>query len=101
MALNDIATAAAGSAVPLRTMAHQFDSSLEALTNILYLVRRSLNDPAKATKYLDLADQLPGIEAVYRQKNSDHPQGLAGNEFTGLCGCLSYRRVLGIDHSAR
>jgi hypothetical protein len=58
---------------------HQFDSSLEALSNILYLLRRSLDDPAKATKYLDLADQLlvdiaasrrlhrfirPGIEPV-------------------------------------
>jgi hypothetical protein len=75
MALNDIATAAAGSAVPLRTMAHQFDSSLEALTNILYLVRRSLNDPGKATKYLDLADQLLVDIAASRRLHPVHSPG--------------------------
>jgi hypothetical protein len=34
------------------------DNSLEALTNLLYLIRRSLDDPARAGTYLDLADQV-------------------------------------------
>jgi hypothetical protein len=37
---------------------HQLDNSLEVLTNLLYLIRLTLDDPAKATKYLDLADQM-------------------------------------------
>jgi hypothetical protein len=36
--------------------AHQLDNSLEALTNLPYLVRRSLDDPARAEAYLDVAD---------------------------------------------
>jgi hypothetical protein len=35
---------------------HQLDNSLEALSNLLYLIRRSLDDPAKATTYLDIAE---------------------------------------------
>jgi phosphoglycerate-specific signal transduction histidine kinase len=60
LARNGIATAAASHAVLSRTMAvaHQLDNSLEALSNLLYLLRRSLDDPAKATTYLDLADRV-------------------------------------------
>jgi hypothetical protein len=36
----------------------QLDNSLEALSNLFYLLRRSLDDPAKATRYLDLADKV-------------------------------------------
>jgi hypothetical protein len=34
------------------------DNSLEALSNLLYLLRRSLDDPARAKAYLDVADQV-------------------------------------------
>jgi hypothetical protein len=37
---------------------HQLDTSLEVLTNLVYLIRLTLDDPTKATKYLDLADQM-------------------------------------------
>jgi hypothetical protein len=36
----------------------QLDNSLEALSNLLYLIRRSLDDPAKAKTYLDIADKV-------------------------------------------
>jgi hypothetical protein len=34
------------------------DNSLEALTNLLYLIRRTLNDPARAEVYLDIVDKV-------------------------------------------
>jgi hypothetical protein len=34
------------------------DNPLEALSNLLYLVRRSLDDPARAKAYLDVADKV-------------------------------------------
>jgi hypothetical protein len=34
------------------------DNLLEALSNLLYLIRRSLDDPAKAKAYLDMADKV-------------------------------------------
>jgi hypothetical protein len=37
---------------------HQLDTSLEALTNLLYLIRRTLDDPARAEAYLDVADKV-------------------------------------------
>jgi hypothetical protein len=36
----------------------QFDNSLEALASLLYLVRCSLDRPAKATTYFGLAEQV-------------------------------------------
>jgi hypothetical protein len=36
----------------------QFDNFLEALSNLLYLIRHSLDDRAKATIYLDVADTV-------------------------------------------
>lgn len=38
--------------------AQQLDNSLETLSNVLYLLRRSLYDPAKAATYLDFADRV-------------------------------------------
>jgi hypothetical protein len=77
LASNDMATASASDAVPLRIMAtsHQFDSSLEALSNILYLLRRSLDNPAKVTKYLDFADQLLVDIAASRRLHPVHSPG--------------------------
>jgi hypothetical protein len=40
------------------TMAHPLDNSLETLSNILYLLGRSLDDPARAEGYLDFADKV-------------------------------------------
>jgi hypothetical protein len=34
----------------------RFDDSIEALINLVYLIRQSLDDPAEASTYLDLAD---------------------------------------------
>jgi hypothetical protein len=34
------------------------DDSPEVLSNLLYLIRRSLDDPAKATTYRDFADKV-------------------------------------------
>jgi hypothetical protein len=36
----------------------RLDNSLDALSNLIYLFRRSLDDPAKATHYLDAADKV-------------------------------------------
>jgi hypothetical protein len=36
----------------------QLDNALEALSNLLYLIWHSLDDPAKATTYLDIADRV-------------------------------------------
>jgi hypothetical protein len=36
----------------------QLDNSLEALSNLLYLIRHSLDDSAKAATYLDVADRV-------------------------------------------
>jgi hypothetical protein len=60
LARNGNATEAACAPVITRTMGapDQVDDSLKTLSNLLYLLRRSLDDPAKATKYHDLADQL-------------------------------------------
>jgi hypothetical protein len=45
---------------PTSTMAapDQLDYSLEALSNLVYLIRRSLDNPAKATHYLDFAEKV-------------------------------------------
>jgi hypothetical protein len=40
------------------TAPQPIDNSLEALSHLLYLIRLSLDDPAKATSYLDFADQV-------------------------------------------
>jgi hypothetical protein len=55
-----LATALARDAVLLSMImaaAHQLDS-LEALTNLLYLIRPTLDDPARAEAYLDVAGQV-------------------------------------------
>jgi hypothetical protein len=69
-----MATATASNAVQLTAMAtsHELDSSLEGLSNLLYLIRRSLDDPAKATRYLDLADQLLVDIAASRRLHPVH-----------------------------
>jgi hypothetical protein len=42
-----------------KVMAPQpIESSLEALTNLLYVIQRSLDDSAKTTTYLDVADKV-------------------------------------------
>jgi two-component sensor histidine kinase len=38
--------------------AHQLDNSLETLSSLLYLLRRSFKDPAKANTYLDIVDKV-------------------------------------------
>jgi hypothetical protein len=44
-----------------KVMAPQpIESSLEALTNLLYMIQRSLDDPSKTTTYLDVVDQGVG-----------------------------------------
>jgi hypothetical protein len=60
LARNSIATAAAGDVVLLRTMAgaDQLDTSLEALSNLLYLIRRTLNDPARSEACLNIVDKV-------------------------------------------
>jgi hypothetical protein len=54
------ATAVAIDAVLSMTMAaaNQRDTSPEAFSNLLYLIRRSVDDPARAKAYLDVADQV-------------------------------------------
>jgi hypothetical protein len=61
--------------------AQQFDNSLEALGNLLYLLRRSLDDPARATHYLDLADQV-FINIV--ENRPDHPASSASPDQKSL-----------------
>jgi hypothetical protein len=52
----------------------QLDNPLEALSNLLYLLRRSLDDPDKATTYLDLADKvLIDIAAKHSFHRSEPP----------------------------
>jgi hypothetical protein len=46
---------------------HQLDNSLEALTNPLYLIRRTLDDPARAEAYLDVADKVLADIAARRR----------------------------------
>jgi hypothetical protein len=63
-------------------MAHQLDS-LETLSRLLYLLRRSLDDPAKAKTYLDIVDKvLIDITANGRHhpepKNTELLQGIEG-----------------------
>ncbi len=69
LARNGIATAAAGDVVLSSAMAtsHQLDTSLEVLTNLLYWIRRSLDDPARAEAYLDVADQVLADIAARRR----------------------------------
>ena len=38
-------------------MARDFSDSLEVISNLLYLIRMTLHDPAAATVYVDLAEQ--------------------------------------------
>jgi hypothetical protein len=57
-AKNGIATAWAGDESYRTMAAQQLDNALEALSNLLYLVRLSLDDPAKAKSYLDFADRV-------------------------------------------
>jgi hypothetical protein len=38
-------------------MARDFSDSLEVISNLLYLIRMTLHDPATATAYVDLAEQ--------------------------------------------
>jgi hypothetical protein len=48
-------------------VAHQLDNSLETLSNLLYWIRRSLDDPARAEAYLDVADQVLADLAARRR----------------------------------
>lgn len=57
-------------------MAPPTDNSLEALSNLLYLIRRSLDDPAKVTKYLDFDQVVIDIAASRRHHLVHSPQGL-------------------------
>jgi hypothetical protein len=43
------------------------DNSLEALTNLLHLIRRTLNDPARAEAYLDVIDKVLADIAANRR----------------------------------
>jgi hypothetical protein len=43
---------------PGTMLPQQHHNSLEALSNLLYLARRLLDDPAKASTYLDVADKV-------------------------------------------
>jgi hypothetical protein len=43
------------------------DNSLEALTNLLYLIRRTLDDPARAEAYLEVADKVLADIAASRR----------------------------------
>jgi hypothetical protein len=45
----------------------QLDNLLEALSNLLYLLRRSLDDPARAEAYLDVADNVLAELAAKRR----------------------------------
>jgi hypothetical protein len=64
---------------PLRGILHRraymeasLANSLEAIANLLYLIRLSLNEPGKALVYLDLADSvLLSIEAGSREHLPD------------------------------
>ena len=38
-------------------MARDFSDSLEVISNLLYLIRMTLHDPATAAGYVDLAEQ--------------------------------------------
>ena len=38
-------------------MDHDVRNSLEAIANLIYLIRKSLHDPAATSAYLDLADE--------------------------------------------
>ena len=38
-------------------MNRDFPDSLEVISNLLYLIRMTLNDPAAASSYVDLAEQ--------------------------------------------
>jgi hypothetical protein len=46
-------------------MNHSVANSLEAISNLIYLIRQSLHDPAKALIYLDLANAR--LEAIALQ----------------------------------
>jgi hypothetical protein len=58
-------------------MAPALDNSLETLSSLLYLIRRSLEDPAKAKTYLDIVDKvLIDIAANRAPSPGSGPQGL-------------------------
>jgi hypothetical protein len=72
-----MATALASEAVLSRTVAgvHQLDTLLEVLTYLVYLIRCTLDEPAKATKYLDFADQVLIDIAANRRLHPVHSPG--------------------------
>jgi hypothetical protein len=45
-------------------MDHDVRNSLEAIANLVYLIRHSLHDPAAAIAYVDLADDR--VKAIPR-----------------------------------
>jgi hypothetical protein len=52
--------------------ANQLDTSPEAFSNLLYLIRRTLDDPAMAEAYLDVVDKVLADIAANR---TDHSSG--------------------------
>jgi hypothetical protein len=52
----------------------QLDNALEALSNLLYLIRQSLGDPARAEAYLDVADKvLAELAAKHSFRRAESP----------------------------
>jgi hypothetical protein len=67
---------------------HQLDNSLEALSNLLYLIRRSLDDPTKAATYLDISDKvLIDIAAnhSFRRTGLPDPDKALGRSYRTSC----------------
>jgi len=67
------------------TIAHEINNPLEAVTNLLFIVRRNLSDP-NAAGFLDLADkELRRVAHIAKQtlgffKDSSHPERIAVQE---------------------
>jgi hypothetical protein len=50
-------------------MDRDFCESLEVIANLLYLIRRTLHDPAAATAYVDLAEQRVRTDGLKMRLN--------------------------------
>jgi two-component system, NtrC family, sensor kinase len=82
------------------SIAHEINNPLEAVTNLIYLLKGSLKDEEKATGYLDIAEtELQRVSRITKQtlsfhRDSSKPVLLAPSDVIGSALAL-YRRQLG------
>ena len=81
------------------SISHEINNPLEAITNLLYLARRSSNIPAEVASFLDTADQelqrvtQISIQTLRFHRQSTKPRRITSEELLGPTLALYHGRI--------